>query len=295
MQSRLIRILAAGALSICMGTSSSLAGSVTQPGELIGLPSGTPLSPGLYFGNTADWGCRNTNPTSCLGITIPVVTWATPWTFLGARVQFFSVTPVIETGVYNTSYNASIYNPALLGQLAWDLGNGFGFSYAFGAYFGIDQSVAWSSTSLNQRFALSYTANDWNLTANVVYGIQLESVTNQPQISPCPAPFAFNGCNPDFLNVDLTATKTIGKWEFGAVGYGSTDLTSPIAGYQKQSQFAAGGLFGYDFGPLKVQVYATTDVFEQNYGGRDTRGWFRIIVPLWTPPAASQKGLITKG
>ena len=31
--------------------------------------------------------------------------------------------------------------------------------------------VAFSSTSLNQRFALSYTGNDWNLTANVIYGI----------------------------------------------------------------------------------------------------------------------------
>jgi len=61
---------------------------------------------------------------------------------------------VIETGVQNTSSNASVYNPALFGQLAWDLGNGFGFSYALGAYIGIDQSVAWSSTSLNQRFAL---------------------------------------------------------------------------------------------------------------------------------------------
>ena len=31
--------------------------------------------------------------------------------------------------------------------------------------------MAWSDTSLNQRFALSYTGNDWNLTANVIWGI----------------------------------------------------------------------------------------------------------------------------
>jgi hypothetical protein len=42
----------------------------------------------------------------------------------------FSVTPLIETGVQNTSYNASVFNPALLGQLAWDLDTGFGFGYA---------------------------------------------------------------------------------------------------------------------------------------------------------------------
>jgi hypothetical protein len=32
------------------------------------------------------------------------------------------------------------------------------------------------------------------------------------------------------------------KWVFGPVAFVSTALTSPIAGYQKQSQFAAGGL-----------------------------------------------------
>jgi Putative MetA-pathway of phenol degradation len=147
--------------------------------------------------------------------------------------------------------------------------------------------------SLNQRFALSYTGNGLNLTANVIYGIQLDSVTNRPQISPCPAPFAFNGCNADFINVDLTATKKFGRWEFGLVAYGSTDLTHPIASYPKQSQFAVGGLFGYDFGPLTLQVYATREVVEHNYGGLDTRGWFRMIVPLWTSPALPQKPLIS--
>jgi hypothetical protein len=282
MQTGLTAVATVGALLISVGISPALAGSVTQPGETVGIAAGAPLSPGLYFANTADWGCRNTNPDRCLGITIPIVTWSTPWTFLGARVQFFSVTPLIETGVVNTSYNASVYNPALLGQLAWNLGNGFGFSYAFGAYSDVDQSVAWSSTSLNQRFALSYTGNDWNLTANVIYGIQLDQVTNRPQISPCPAPFGFNGCNPDFINVDLTATKKFGNWVVGPVAYGNADLTRPIAGYQQESQFAVGTFFVNDFGPLTLQAYATTDLVQNNYGGRATRGWFRMIIPLWT-------------
>jgi hypothetical protein len=76
MQSRLMRVAAAGTLSICMGASSAIAASVTQPGELVGIPSGTPLPTGLYFANTADWGCRSTSPTTCLGITISVVTWS---------------------------------------------------------------------------------------------------------------------------------------------------------------------------------------------------------------------------
>ena len=164
MPGRLKAVAAAGALSMYLDMGPAVAGSVTQPGETVGIAAGAPLPQGLYFANTADWDCRNTNPTSCLGITIPVVIWSTPWTFLGARVQFLSVTPMIEVGVQNTSYNACVFNPALFGQLAWDLGNGFGFSYAFGAYFDVDQPVAFSSTSLNQRFALSYTGNGLKLT-----------------------------------------------------------------------------------------------------------------------------------
>jgi hypothetical protein len=173
-----------------------------------------------------------------------------------------------------------MYNPLVSGQLAWDLGNGWGFSYLFGAYLDVQTDVAWSSTSINQRFALSYTNDGWNLTANVIWGLQLNQVTDRPQISPCPSPFLSRGCNPDFINVDLTATKKVGKWEFGPVAYGSADLTKPVFDYQKQNQIAVGGFLGYDFGGAILQTYITTEVHENNYGGRDTRGWARVIVPV---------------
>ena len=73
------------------------------------------------------------------------------------------------------------------------------------------------------------------------------------------------------------------------MAYGSADLTRPVFNYQKQSEIAVGGLVGYDFGPVNLQAYVTTEVAEQNYGGRDTRGWFRMIIPLWTPETAPQK------
>jgi hypothetical protein len=277
---------AAGALCLCL-TAPALAGSVTQPGETVGVAAGAPLPPGVYFVNTGDWGCRNTSPEStCAAVDIPVVAWSTPWTLLGARLQFLVATPLV------LGNNAGIYNPLLAGQLAWDLGNGFGFSYLLGAYFRNDTDVAFHSTSLNQRFALSYTGNGWNLTANAILGNQFNSVTD------CNLAISAVGCslNPNFLNVDLTATKKFGKWEIGPVGFYSTDLSSPIAGYLKQSQFAVGGLIGYDFGPLTLQAYLTTDVYEKNYGGHDTRIWGRIIVPLGNPFAtASAIPYPTKG
>ena len=280
-------LVGAGALCLCL-TAPALAGSVTQPGETVGIAAGAPLPPGFYFVNTGDWGCRNTSPNdTCVGVDIPVVAWSTPWQLLGARLQFLVATPVVEVGVQNSNYHSGVYNPLVSGQLAWDLGNGWGFSYLLGAYFGVNSPVAFDSTSLNQRFALSYTGNGWNLTANAIWGIQFDSVTNcNPAFNPA---FSVGPCsiNPNFLNVDLTATKKFGKWEIGPVGYYSTDLNSPLVGYQKQSQFAVGGLVGYDFGPVILQAYLTTDVYEKNYGGHDTRFWARVIVPLGNPFATA--------
>jgi len=289
-------LTAACLLSLAAMGSDAFAGSVTQPGETVGVAAGAPLPQGLYFVNTGDWGCRNTNPQdTCSFVDIPVFAWSTPWTLFGARLQFLLATPVLEVDVRHTDNTSSVYNPLLAGQLAWDLGNGWGFSYLFGAYFQVDQPLAWDSTSLNQRFALSYTANGWNLTANVIWGIQLDHVGDRPQISPCPFPFGFNSCNPDFINVDITATKKFDKWELGLVGFGSSDLNRPVPGYLKQSQIALGGLIGYDFGPVVLQGYVTTDVMENNYGGHDTRGWGRVIIPIWTAPApAPIAPLITK-
>lgn len=291
MSSKLTTLAAAGALSLCWA-APGLAGSVTQPGETVGVAAGAPLPPGLYFVNTADWGCRDTEPDkTCVGVTIPVVAWSTPWKVFDGRLQFLFAAPALEAGVKNTTYNASMYNPLASVQLAWDLGGGWGFSYLVGAYFDVDADLAWSSTSLNQRFALSYTGGGWNLTANLIWGIHFDSTTNEAQLSPCPAPNASLGCNPDFINLDLTATKKFGKWQLGPVAYGSWDLNSPISGYQKQSQFAVGGLVGYDFGSVTLQTYVTTDVTEENYGGRDTRGWTRVIIPLGDPMASRYEPL----
>jgi hypothetical protein len=264
--------------------SAALAGSVTQPGSTLGTAPGAPLAPGFYFSNTADWGVRD--PSTGLFVDHPVYTWSTPWMILGARFQVMGETAF--NARYNTAgHDIGYYNPLLTGQLAWDLGHGLGFNYTFGSYFDVHQPLAWSSTSINQRFALTYTGGGWNLTANVIYGIELNAVTDRPQFSPCPTPLSMNGCNTDFVNLDLTATKKFGNWELGPVVFGSMDVSRPVPTYQKQSQVAAGGLIGYDFGTVRLQAYVTRDVYVQNYSGLDTRVWGRITVPLWTSSANS--------
>src|SRR6516225_665855 len=77
-----------------------------------------------------------------------------------------------------------------------------------------------------------------------------------------------------------TVGHSFGKWQVAWVGFYSSDLNAPILGYQKQSQFAMGGLLGYDFGPVVLQGWLTSDVYEKNYGGKDVRGWVRVVLPL---------------
>ena len=80
--------------------------------------------------------------------------------------------------------------------------------------------------------------------------------------------------NDDYFNYDLALTHTFGKWEVGMIAYGSTDFGGYNAGYSasasttglaRQSQFALGGLMGYNFGPVIMQFIVSTDVYTQNY------------------------------
>ena len=255
-------VAASVAMATMMLPGYAQAGSVTQPGETIGYAPGAPLPQGWYFADTTDYGQRTPPSDATAIVTIPVIVWATPYHFLGARVQALAAMPLVGAGTPG-SYTAGWYNPWISGQLAWDLGHGVGVSYALGFYAGVSSTVADHSGSLNQRFAISYTANGYNLSANLIYGNQISSHTN-----------------PDFLNLDLTATKSFGKWSFGPVGYYSTDTSTPFVGYLRQSQFALGVLAGYDFGPVIMQTYLTRGVTQSNYGGNDTRFWLRFIVPL---------------
>jgi len=66
MNRKLTTLAAGGLLSLC-AAAPALAGSVTQPGETVGVAAGAPLPPGFYYLNTTDWGCRDTRPaTTCV-------------------------------------------------------------------------------------------------------------------------------------------------------------------------------------------------------------------------------------
>jgi len=83
----------------------------------------------------------------------------------------------------------------------------------------------------------------------------------------------------------------------GPIGFYATDISTPMPGYNMQSKAAIGGLVGYylDLPTIRrgglqaiLQVYGTTEIYERNYGGEDTRVWSRLTLPLGEPPPPSE-------
>lgn len=281
MLKNMVKTAVAGALMLGASSMAAHAFPATaQTGETVGL-SAAPLPEGVYFVNTLSWGVRNTNPDTKLLVDIPLIVWSTPWHILGAQVAFLGALPNAHLDVRGGADNYGLYNPFAAASLSWDLGSGFSFTYRSGFYFNAgDKDIRVGATTWRQDFSGSYTGDGWNLTANLLWGITFDTSK-------------YTGLNStaNGFNLDLTATKTIGKWELGLAAYGSTEYDTPY-GRPKQKQFALGPLVGYNFGPVILQAYLTRDVYQRNLGGKETRLWTRVIIPLWTPAAPAP--LVTK-
>jgi hypothetical protein len=294
------RILGAamGALGMIGVSGAALADSVTPPGERAGLDLATPLPEGVYFvnlGSAGNW--RHAEGTSTFDYEIPIISWSTPWNILGAHLQFYAAAPMASLAAANllpghSAVARGIYDPFLGAMLAYNFGNGFSASYLAGVYIGVTGSNVtingagfpplanpWDQTTFQQQLALAYHGNGWNATANLYYSIVGNSGTC------CAITNNSEGVFVNFFNADMALTHTFGKWEIGMVAYGSTDTAAPFAGYQLKSQFALGGLVGYNFGPVITQFYVASDVYKRNYESYETRFLSRVIVPLWHPEA----------
>jgi hypothetical protein len=305
---------AVAALALTSGAANAI--SLTPPGERVGLDLAAPLPEGVYF---VDIGIVGGNPLnapvgdSSFNGNVPVLAWSTPWTILGGRLQFLAALPEAEAGYTHLgagTYSKGMYNELLAAQLAWNLGGGWGFSYLAGAYLPAPSSTwtagsvqLFNNSAFHQMAALSYHQNGWNFTSNVQYSI-VSNTGGSAHSGLCTGTSNCQVLWGDYFNYDLALTKTFGKWEVGAVGYGSFDTTTTFvnsnlvgtgtctaayksangaAGCGKQSQFALGALVGYNFGPVITQLIVANDVYEQNYGRYNTQVIAHVIVPLWNP------------
>lgn len=249
-----------------------LARSAALPGITIGLPTGWQVPTGLQMTLTSSFAERGTLPRdNQANNNLGVLLWATPWTVVGGQLRFIQTLPFNGTSPQAGPWQWGVAQPLTAAQIAWKIGDGLGVSYFLGGYWPSDTRFALQSASIAQRFAISYVRDGWNLTANLHYGTMLDDTS--------PSGVFYS----DYMNLDLTATKRFGKWQLGAVAFGSTDLPTRRPGDRPLGQVAAGALVGYAFEKFTVQTILTRDIAQRHYGGEETRAWLRLIVPLWRP------------
>jgi hypothetical protein len=300
-------------------------------GATIGLPLGALPPPGLYTGlETAYLGMvGNSGQATGGGPFLPAIAQAVPllyvpgWNFLGANYAMSVVFAFYENsncgvvaacspGAFGGGNNTGAvtqfttanptWNPI---TLSWNLGGGWFVSAGLNFMAPIG-TVSFASGSPNPdywtvepTFAVAYLANNWVIAGNFFYDIN----GNSPGTMGLGAPGTSTGLSVtpgNSLYGDLTAAYKFGKWELGPVlGFQvqTTNDTGPGCGPRtcaNITQVSLGGLVGYDFGPVDLQVWVTDMVAAQNspegVGGINifTRLGFR----LWAPDAP--KPLVAK-
>ena len=310
--------LAAGAVALTVGMTSTIAQAqtTTVPGEQVGLAIGAPLPEGIYAINTFTFRRTDGRNDPDTAVNVPVLVWSTPFVPFGGRVELLVAPPTVfaftrnPAGVANKDISINV-GTFVGGIWAFDLGSNFGVSLLGGVYLndlnGDRGSIITangttatpvlpqlSSNTYRAGIAASYTGDGYNITANLTGNFY-------------DAPATFGGNNAfgsrgpfnisDALNLDLTATKKFGKFEIGAIGYGTVNLQPnqtvfvnsnlSDARIGRGGRFLLGGLVGYDFGPFTAQAYVARTVARTSDSFDSTEGWFRLVVPLYSPGAVA--------
>lgn len=250
----------------------ALSRSAALPGITVGLPTGWQVPEGVQMNLTTSFAERGTKPRDNQGNNnLVVFLWATPWKVLGGQLRFIQSFPFNSVSPQEGPWQAGLAQPLTTAQIAWKIGENLGVSYFLGGFWPSDTRFALQSASIAQRFAISYVGDGWNVTANLHYGTMLDNTS------------PFGVFYSDYMNLDLTAAKRFGKWQVGAIAFGSTDLPTNRINYNHTGQVAMGGLVGYAFDKFTVQAIVSRDIVQRNLGGEETRAWMRFLVPLWRP------------
>jgi len=279
-------LAAAGIAAVAFSPAYATEGGdiATKPGAFIGASAGVP-PPGIYMFNqvftyqahlvgpgTAALnppGTRNTGVQAA--VDVQGFLFVPGWTFLGATYDAVIVQPFVmqSLGTPINAQGSGAFNTYVVPvELSWKLGNsGFAVKTGVGIYLpdGCTTGAAKLGceanpyTTYQPELILSYLGNGWNLTAALY-----EEFNTANRVT--------NYTTGNIFHVDMTATKTIGKWTIGPVAYyvaQVTDDTCPascvatgeslLAHSQRFSFWAAGALVGYDFGPASLSVWATQE------------------------------------
>lgn len=226
------------------------------------------------------------------------------WTFLGATYDAVIVQPVAMKSFgppVNTEF-AGFHNTYIVPvELSWKLGEsgffvktGLGISVPDGTISGANGLGNFGNPwwTFHPELWVSYIKDGWSLTANSSMEINTKnSITDYR--------------SGDVLHVDFAATKRLGKWTVGPVGYYYGQITSDVSSafyrgainVNRFNVWAAGGLVGYDFGAATLNVWAVNEFDAHASGGTPnfpggsdsasiTKGWkvfANLSYRLWAP------------
>ena len=293
--------LGAAALGLAMSATASFAGYM-QPGETMGVSLLSPLPEGIFFADLESYGRSNiagpAAPKVGLGVNIPVLIWSTPISFYNTRLEFIAATPFAHidgAGLDRFGGITQGYGPLL----AHDFGGGL--TGGVGALFRtpdvssiIEDASGRTRVGVDIRQSLQY-----KIPTGPFEGITL--IENAAFTSCfCHGP-AFTGDGllvapqNDMFAGDFTAEKTFGKFTIGFTGYGNIDTNNVamnVGVNTREKNVALGGLIGYDFGKFTLTGIVTHSLFRTAIVptvsvGEETRGWVRVIVPLYVAPMAA--------
>jgi hypothetical protein len=275
MKNKLLATVGAACLALSVSASASYAASL-EPGETMGLAALSPLPQGVFAVDDESYG--GVNSTQHSGVNIPILVWSTPWVFYDTRVEFIIATPFAHfDGNAPASLNHTGFITALYGAIfAHDFGGGLTGGLLTGVRTPdpdpvFQAATGRSSAQADIRGGLYYAKDGWNLA----------------ETSWITSAFGGNNINNDSIGIDFSVTHTFGKFEVGGVGFAYTDITNHALSGGRASEVELGGLLGYNFGPFSLQAQVTHAVSSTVSGvsqQKETRGWLRLIVPLWVAP-----------
>ncbi|OAF19172.1 SphA family protein [Bradyrhizobium neotropicale] len=296
-------------------------GWAQKPGVVLGAAAAAP-PPGLYgFDQAFTYQSSLVGPGApanpggaATGVKVDVfgqgLLWVPGWNFLGASYDAVAVVPFVSASVGPPiDVNPSgVHNMFLANELSWRLGDsGFFVKAGLGLYAptGTLQGPTGLSNvgnpwwTFQPNIVFSYLKDGWNLTINVFDEINTANSRT-------------NYRSGDVLHAEFTATKTIGKWTFGPVAYYAGQITNDRSSafyggainLNRYDVWAAGGMIGYDFGPVSLSVWGTQELSSTASGGTaaslgvDTatisKG-FSVFAQLnyriWAPDAAASPSL----
>ena len=301
-----------------LAVTTAQAQTTTIPGEQVGLATGAPLPEGVYAINTFIYRRPDATFGADTAINIPVLVWSTPLVPFGGRVELLVAPPTVfaftrnRAGVPNQDISINV-GTFVGGIWAFDLGGNVGVSVLGGAYLndlngdrgslgGVTPVLPQlASNTYRAGLAISYTGDGYNLTANLTGNFYDSPGRFDGRVGAFLGPQVIS----DALNLDLTATKKFGKFEIGAVGYGTVNIGRNSAIVGRGGRFALGGLIGYDFGVFTAQLMVARDVVTSaTYATFDNRtrdnystdGFIRLIAPLYSvaAPAPAPTPLVRK-